>query len=434
MKPAPLKGRTWNPYTIPDVIDPGGVRCIKVYIPDSLQWLQIFAAVMDTMCHWKNYELLGDTSAAQCAALMRSIMQQYNTFAYCDDCDPSSIIDEMEYQMAVCEQLRFQNGKLQGLCCGVWSDITGQPAQGFQAAPLGSGATQPAPQGCVTYNASFSAQSVWLLPYPVNTGDTILVSNAKGASYNSTNTQWQCPDGLLFFAGACVGTAILNGSNPMPAIASGRLIAKIGATFYDVMAGSPFTVPSGHSNATVTFQVNYPTLASSGGDLTFDVTVCNQAAATWTKVFDFTQSPYTSVWTPGTAGSPLVNQAIWVPGVGYQSQLWKFATNWFRGTVILHNKTYNQTSLIAEFAFTPGTYAGNTTDITYLQLVQPGAVRVNEVKMPNTPTSPKTDVANRSVTQEYVALGTGFSNVSADPGGQATLTKVTITGTGTNPF
>jgi len=344
-------------------------------------------------------------------------------------------VTEWSDEMAVCESLRFQNGKLQGLCCGVWTDITGQPAQGFQASAIGSGAPQPAPQGCVTYNAAFSAQSTWLLPYPVNTGDTIQVSNAKGASYNSTNTQWQCPDGLLFFAGGCIGSAILNAGNPMPAIASGRLIAKIGATFYDVMAGSPFTVPAGVVNQNVTFQVNYQTLASSGGDLTFDVAVCNNAAAAWTKVFDFTTSNFGSVWTiPNRGNNPAAPGAVYVPGVGYQSALSKFTpSNWFRQVIIGHTKSYNQTSIKAEFTFTPGAYNGNTADQTFYMQFN-GAAPVNNVFMPTTPTNPQINNSVLAVTSVNVFLQCGFSPASADPGGQITLSKITITGTGTNPF
>jgi len=290
MKPLPLKGRTWNPYTIPDVIDPGGVRCIKVYIPDSLQWLQIFAAVMDTMCHWKNYELLGDTSAAQCAALMRSIMQQYNTFVGCDECPPSTIIEEMEYQMSVCEQLRFQNGKLQGLCCGEWSDISGQPAQGWTAGPTGTGSTPPTSGACENYNAVITGNGYWYAPFTVNTGDTLVISEALGATYNPANGGWYCPDGSLFFGGACLASTLIAAGNPMPAVLSGKLIAKIGATYYDVYGGT-FTVPAGITAQGIQFQFNYASIATSSGTVNFKVQFCNQSVSSWNKFLDFRLSP-----------------------------------------------------------------------------------------------------------------------------------------------
>jgi len=435
MKPAPLKGRTWNPYTIPDVIDPGGVRCVKVYIPDSLQWLQIFAAVMDTMCHWKNYELLGDTSAAECAALMRSIMQQYNNFESCTDAALQESWDED--LTSLCESLRYNpvTGKFEAWCCGAWVAIDGQPANGFASGQPGPGAGQPGPGTCKSYHANMLGGGYWLAPLGVTSGDVITVSNATGATYDGNRLDWYCADGTGYVLGFSTGITQLVAGDPLPTVPHMKLIAKIGSTAYNIGIGSAFTVPAGISNQPITFQVNDADLTNDYGDLTFDVEFCNNTSAAWTQVFDFTVNAYGSVWSIINNGStPVSPEGVYVAGTGYRTAVFKFSTTWYRGLALQHNKTYNQTSFVAEFAFTPGTYGGSTTDITYVQIVNPGGVRVNEVLMPTTPTSPKSDAIARSVTSELVAFQCGKNLASADPGGQVTLTKITITGTGTNPF
>src|SRR6266496_2153885 len=186
-------------------------------------------------------------------------MDLINIFAAAEICTNALLLsDELEYEMSVCEQLRFQDGKLQGLCCGVWSDISGQPPQGWQTGPTGIGQTPPsAGGGCVSYKAGLSGNGYWYAPFVVNTGDTLTISNSKGATYNPANGLWYCTDGSTFFAGACLASTATNAGNPMPAVLTGKLIAKIGGTFYDVNNGGTFVVPAGIASQPVTFQFNY---------------------------------------------------------------------------------------------------------------------------------------------------------------------------------
>lgn len=427
-KPAPLKGRTWNPYTIPDVIDPGNVRCVKVYIPDSLQWLQIFAAVMDTMCHWKNYELLGDTSAAQCAALMRSINQQYNTFERCDECPPSTIIDELEYEMSLCEQLRFQNGKLQGLCCGEWSDIDGQPAQGWMPGTIGTGTTPPSAGGCEDYNASISGSGYWYAPFVVSTGDTILISSAVGATYNPANGGWYCPDGSLFFAGGCLPSTLTAGGNPMPAILSGKLIAKIGATYYDVYNGT-FTVPAGISTQPIQFQFNYASIATSSGDVSFAVHFCNNATATFTHTFDFT------VTDAGWVAYVPIPGGVFTPGTG-----WVAASSVIGGSInnrwVNITKTFSSrtiTSVVATFDYVRGTIDASQTHPE--QIANATQYWLNELNAAcTTGTNQVKGGAASYVSTSLQVLLQCHYNTGAVGSANAILKRLVVQGLGSDPF
>ncbi len=234
---------------------------------------------------------------------------------FIEGCTPEEreAILESDYEMAVCEQLRFQNGKLQGLCCGEWTDISGQPAQGFQPAGSGTGTTPPVSGGCENYTASMNGNGLFYAPFTVSTGDTIAITEAAGATYNPANTNWYLLNGNQFFAGLDVGFPITAGGNPMPAVPSGKLIAKIGATFYDVNTGGVFTVPAGISNQPVQFQVNYATIAGSAGDVNFKIGYCNNSATSFTHTFDFALSAYG--WAVQVQGAGAVGS--WVAGTGF---------------------------------------------------------------------------------------------------------------------
>jgi len=344
-------------------------------------------------------------------------------------------LDEDIELSSLCEMLRYQNGKLQAYCCGTWVDISGQPSQGWASAQSAQvGAPQPSVGGCQSYHATLSGNGLFYLPTIVNTGDTIQVTNLVGATYNpATAVAWFCGDGGQFFAGANVGFPVTAGGNPMPAVPSGTLIAKIGANYYDVHTGT-FTVPAGITSQPVVFQVNYASITGSAGSLQFDVNVCNNALATWSKVFDFTTNPYTGSWVITTQGNnPAGPSGVYVAGVGYQTGLAKFNTGqWFRCVALTNLKTFAQTSIKTEFAFTPGAYNGRTTDQTFLYSI--GGAAYNSVNMPTTPTTPQIHTANDAIAANETALiQCGWSGAAADPGGQITLTKITITGTGTQP-
>lgn len=225
-------------------------------------------------------------------------------------------IAESEYEMSLCEQLRFQNGKLQALCCGEWTDIAGQGANLAVGAPdqPGDGLPQPTPGGCQTYHGKMPANVAWNLPAGVSTGDIITVTNVEGATYDGGYSSWRCWEGDTFFLGACIpGTGGTRTTDPLPSVKHMRLLANINGVFYD--ATSPITVPSGVANAPVNFQVNDDVLSDNGGDLAFDVEVCNNQPVTaiFTHHFDFRVSTYGfQLYLAG--GST----AHWVAGVGFE--------------------------------------------------------------------------------------------------------------------
>ena len=189
--------------------------------------------------------------------------------------------------------------------------LTADQVRAAFAPQPGAGSELPTPGKCVQYHANMPGNGRWLLPGPVSTGDTLDVTGITGVTYDAGNLDWHCPGGDVFFAGFCSGVTFTNGANPMPSVPEMKLIASIGGTFYDVIGGL-FTVPSGVSNEPVTFQVNHADISGDGGALSFDVTVCNNQASSWSHTFNllsndggFTNIDYplhnpTAAWSSGT--------------------------------------------------------------------------------------------------------------------------------------
>lgn len=298
---------------LPEHKTPTGTRCILIDIPDDDDWERALYSSIRDLGNWSLWQRDDGKNGKVVAALWRKALA---TFRYCDN-TPSPItgISEMEYEMSVCEQLRFSNGKLQGYCCGEWTDISGQewmtiggPSQPSVNAP------QPTPGQTACYPAALAASGFFLLPTPVSTGDTLVVSNASGAVSNSHNALWHGPDGSQFFAGAYVGFPQTDGSNPVPTAPTSSLIIKFGSTWYALGVGS-FTVPGGVSAEQPVIQVNDDSITGLGGDFGFKICATNNGVGTWTKTFDFSTGPHG--WTPFASDNP----TVWVASAGWQSTL-----------------------------------------------------------------------------------------------------------------
>lgn len=188
--------------------------------------------------------------------------------------------------------------------------LTSDQVKAISRGQPGGGAPLPASGGgCQSYDLTLPGNGLRLVPPPVSTGDTITISGVEGVTYDGDDLHWYCPDGSIFFA-TCTGVTHTVSTDPLNTVAHMKLIAKIGTTFYDVGFNTPFTVPSGHSNDQVHFQVNDDSLTDDSGELSFIVEVCNNQTGVWTSILDFRSRTY-----------PFVDASlggVYVPGVGYQ--------------------------------------------------------------------------------------------------------------------
>lgn len=303
--------RHYSRWTLPTVLNPPTYRKFVICVPNERFYIAAFQGLLIELTYSKNWQ----RDPFNTAAAVSRIWQAALASVLCDDCGDTVLLEELEYQMSVCEQLRFFNGKLEGFCCGEWIEIAGQTGipNGGGSQP-GDGTEQPEAGECLSYHAQMPANNKWYLPTIVSTGDVITLSNVEGAGNDGTLAPWHCPNGDTFFAGACIGgTGGPAGGDPLGSANHMEIVMNVAGTWYRPLPG-PFTVPGGVTNAQVYFQVNDSAVSDNAGSYTFDVEVCNNETPEFVHVFDFLLT--NGGFVNGGAGT-----GVWVPGAGWKTEL-----------------------------------------------------------------------------------------------------------------
>jgi hypothetical protein len=336
----------------------------------------------------------------------------------------------------MCNCLRFNNGVLQTLVCGVWTDVPGQAPGGINApGQPGGESPQPAPGGCAVYDGKLHAGDFWLLPTPVNTGDVLSLVSFDGATSDLPFPgRWNCPDGKHFELGHCYTTYAYDGSAYLPATPVGRLLWLINGVYYD--ATEPLTVAGGVTNLNAALILNYPISGTFNGDISFTVQRCNNAPATWSHTFDFSIAQYG--WSPNrNLSTDLHNYCVYTPGTGFTS-------------VEVSLPPDNVVSA-ACYIPVPSTFAGIITDgDVYYELVVSDSSRLGEwdwVYTSNTAwdadtfapgyPGPQIHSASNAMSRACTFVSVAINCVrepGSFPTSHATITKIVLRGTGTDPF
>ena len=312
--------------------------------------------------------------------------------------------------------------------CNVWITccdgtekqiLTSQQVKDLLQGQPGSGAPQPGPGHCQSYNLKLQAAFQALVPTIVNAGDVITFTSISGAGSDGT-AAWFCPNGLAFFAGACGGSGSTSGSDPAPAINHMTVLAKIGAVYYDATAG-PITVPGGIVNGQVTMLVNDVTPADNSGEYSITVEVCNNTSATFVHTFDLLTSD--GGWV---RNNPTDLNNTWALGIGWQDALHTSGT--IRGVQL--KRDFASTVLTSlELHYTmSGKDATATTD--------------GEVSLPafvlffQQPGQNGTDitVGGGTTTSATRLIFSAFSSYGGGNVGSTIITKIIVRGNGTDPF
>ena len=264
---------------IPAPPDDRGALCFQL----DAKWKPYLVGLLKTLLIDRTWESDADRATGEASLLLEHVL----TADFCPVVMPGI---EMEDCMGCC--IRVQDGVLQVFSCGEWSDVPGgniaqiatgtsQPAQG---------APQPAAGDCEQFIGKVLFFGRWLLPVPVDAGDTIRVTNAFGATtdYLQDGPRWNCGDGNEFIAGGCLnGSAGFNGGDPYPAAHHGNLIGTDGTNFYDFGEAAnsqvvEITIPSGISGANFAMLINAEGPAGAG-DLSFDIRICKGVGQYWSS-------------------------------------------------------------------------------------------------------------------------------------------------------
>ncbi len=310
----------------PSNLDPRTFRCVTFLLPDDPEWYSCFWGFLEEMTFAKRWNTNSKSEGFQIAAVWDKVIGKARENFLLRECE-SFTHASVGAEGAEDQMIRqdpdnpcLLQTSIDGINWCTFADISkciagpGQPGNGTPQPPAGGG------QQC--YHAVLNANSTWLLPTPVNTGDIIQINNAVGASSNSHDANWHCPNGDQFFAGACIGFSETDGTNPDPAGPTGSLIINIAGTFYALFPG-PFTVPAGVSNVQPTIQVNDTTISGDSGQLIFDVCVTNNQAATWTySVPDFAITPgHWALFSRSEAGcGGAIRTGFYTSGTGWTAE------------------------------------------------------------------------------------------------------------------
>lgn len=395
------------------------------YIPVNCDWMPYVAGALQQLLLQTTWAGTPDEIAlAQNRAF--NIIAQFNcmTAKQLNQLCPDTPGEGCDDCMGCC--VRFQNGVLQTLDCGVWVDVPGQPEGGIGGPTQpGPGAPQAPAGGCVTYHAAVDARGSWLMPTLVNTGDILTPSAWQGATTDVGPVgRWNCYTGLQFALGTCQGSPIIDGSAYAPSLPIGIPLFLVGGVYYD--ARVPLTVPGSIVNAPLAVLINYAPGGDYHGNMTLDIEFCNNQAVTFTHVFDFTLSDGGWVETPQSEGPGCTAAgAVYTAGVGWAL----FECPSIGASYINVGVAFTDTALTSvtlELSLSNGNPA--TSDFELF-----GTIGSTESQLfHNNPPWPLDLILGGGVsgTFNHIRFRLGIDN-NADTD---VLVKATITGTGTDPF
>ena len=306
----PMTDVNYPGFHLPNVVDPPDALCFVVRVPNDTWHIAAFLGTLHDLTNWFNWQRDDAKTGKEAARVWRDIW----TSLKAQSCNAPTAPSGAEIEDFMPIRVDCDCNVFVTCCDGTEKQIlTSAQVQALIQQQPGQGAPQPQAGGCVTYHTDLPANQIFLIPAPVNAGDTITIRNVVGAVHDNQVIDWSCPDGNAYFAGLC--TTIVEPSQPLDPLSSanhGQLIVEIAGTFHALLPEVAFTVPSGIVNQQPTIQANLQ-LATASGSFQFDAQVCNNQAGVWCRELDFTVSNF------GFLGqSPCtVPAGVWTGGVGW---------------------------------------------------------------------------------------------------------------------
>jgi len=307
-------------WPLPDVVDPAEHWCFTVEVPKDRNHLAAFMGAMYTLSKpydWQNDE---DHTALEVGAVWLKIYNKLKADV-CNLPDKGLPIAEWIEEMSLHCNIRWHDGKLQvtnGCDCDglpIWVDVCSDGSDGTPDSVIQQDSgTRPAAGEEECFNRTLSAGKSWVIPFGLQNGDVIDVTNRQGA-WSSNALAWVCTDGTPFALGVCSGSPYHDGADPDSTLFHGQLMLTIGSVNYSLTDGP--VVLSGLTGLNQgVVSGNLTVGAGGGGDISFKLCVTNGSTppiGDWCFYQDFTLSPYD--WTARDLGSgPL---AVWQAGTGW---------------------------------------------------------------------------------------------------------------------
>lgn len=428
-------------WELPDNVNPPDTVCVQFQVPNDPLYIAAFWGAITELGNWFNWQHDSARTAARAAMRMRK-MYLAAQLLNCPPA-PSGKGTGGYYRRGNMFQQPTDNPCLLQAQCpdGTWDTIYDGALCFVNPAP-GGGKTPPAAGKCQEYMIGFHANSLTILPFLVNTGDTLAITTLVGAGNDGT-LNWYCINGQYFIGGTCSGGEFTVGTDPVPTANHMSCVLKIGSSYYSFNSGT-FTVPSGVVNEQIYIGVNDAPISDNSGDYAIDFVYCNNSAVPtvpWCHNSDFTVSP--DAWVapgyPGGGGfceTGTLASGLWSSGNGWRGQLY-------------HQGDCTDLSVLTYIALD----LGAPTALTNIQLdfdletvAHPfdsweifGSTTLNNsgdvglASASNPGTGPKSVVWTGTATYRYVKISLiKLQNAGSSP--TATITSVQIKGTGANPF
>lgn len=423
-------------YKLPDELPPDTV-CVQLQIPKGAYYARQFYGAIEQLSYWFAYDSDSARTGKDVAKLWKAALRTITTCPDQQINNPCGCGDD-----CMCNQLRFHNCVLQQFDCltQTWIDVPSDDNCVPNPAP-GGGTTPPAAGACQDYTIALSANALTIMPFVVNTGDTIQLEAVTGAGTDGT-PNWYCADGELYLLGGCAGGGHTNSGDPLPTTNHMALLWKIGSNYYPINS-TLFTVPGGVTNAQIWAQVNDSSLADDAGSYNIKFNYCNQQTVTpaaWCRFADMTISPNAGIPStdPDSNGHhhPL---PYWVPGQGWSSD----------ATLISPSTTYeNEPRVVFDlgaptlinFCQMEGVVGASASGNFQLFVIASDTVDYtsgNVTLFSNTGLATGTPYslggAHAPVTKRYIVFYSDCYSLPAAVAPVITLSQLTIKGTGTAP-
>lgn len=420
-------------WVLPEVVDPRDRICFQIQVPNEKYHIAAFLGALYNLTSAIFWADDPSHTAKQVARVWQEIYD--NLSRQCENEFINTyvgMVDDMPFFRQICENdicyLEFE-------CCpGEWVRL-GREDQIPAGSQPAAGAPQPPPGGgTADYCATLQANNKLYIPTIVSAGDIISIQ-ATGAGNDGGEIQWRCPDGSTFFAGHCNPSETrLDGADPLPATNHMALIVNVDGTFYP-FASNSFTVPGGVSNAPAYIQANDSDITNNSGSYQICVTAKNNQPATWTHTFDFSAETGGWILSPGRPTGSWSAGSGWVEGDDNDGGSGAF----FRRVLIQRNFASTHIDRVEVlYNYMYGNIATGTDDAYYLILRSSGVAtiygRLNAAAHPSNGAHDEIYNTNQQADLFEMYIATDQNNSGVGFTGAATISKVVVTGTGTNPF